>query len=129
MAATPTSECLEQIGRWSQPIIFDTVLAVYKDRSLSDATSLSVANLHAKVWRMILSGEFEKRWKCERELAEFLLISRLRRSTYDLANARVFAELTEIIKTRHRSTPRAGRAYFRTLDALRERVDPLRLAA
>ena len=129
MPAISTKDCMEQFGHWSGPALFDVLRLAYESRCAEPAAALKLARLHSQILHYAFAGQWDPRWRRERELGEALIASQLRRSAYDAANARALHELSQIVDAKFRASPRTLKAYRKALAALRERLDPLKLAA
>jgi hypothetical protein len=115
---------LSGLQEWSDPIIFDRLLEVYRQRIGLGAPAWSLARLHAMVWRAAIAGDvsaFEKaRWKLDDAMRE----QRLKREDIGDPDAEIVVELLDIVMARFQRSPSTAHAYHLALIALTGRLAP-----
>jgi hypothetical protein len=112
---SPVAEGLSGLLQWSEPVIFDRLLDAYTGR-LSDPTICrSLARLHARVWRALISGdlmEFETR---RADLVETLAHEGLDLDCLSEADEQTLIELVEIVVARFHRSQRLATGYHLAL--------------
>jgi hypothetical protein len=115
---------LAGLQAWSEPIIFDRLLDVYRRRVGVGAKAWGLARLHARTWKAAISGDFggfeAARSDLLAELGEQFLTSE---DAAD-ADAEILVELLEIVMARFQRSASTARAYHLALIALAGRLTP-----
>lgn len=129
MPSGDVAEGLAGLQAWSEPIIFDRLLDIYRSRIGAGSKAWSLARLHARAWKTAISGDFEgfeaARWALSGALGEHLL------SGDDIADAdaEILVELLDIVMARFQRSASTARTYHLALIALAGRLTPQPTAA
>ena len=120
---------LAGLQEWSEPIIFDRLLDIYRECLGVGVAAWSLARLHAGVWRAAIKGDIEKF-----EAARLSLLSALSEHPIggeDIAaiDAEILIELLDIVMARFQRSTSAARSYHLALIALAGRLTPPASAA
>ena len=105
------SEGIAGLLEWSEPIIFDRLRDAYLDRVSDCDKAMLFANLHAQVWRSLLSGD-----SAGFESSRGALVVRLAQAGLTLehlaaADNETMRELVAIVIARFRRAPSVAQGY------------------
>jgi hypothetical protein len=109
---------------WSEPVIFDRLVATYQAHLGLGPLPRKLARLHSRTWRALILGDMAKfdalRWD---------LVEALDETTLDLENladadAQILDELLDIVMARYQRSMRTAKAYHLALIALAGRLAP-----
>jgi hypothetical protein len=129
MESADLSEGFTGLKQWSEPVIYDRLVATYykliEDRELARG----LTRLHARVWRALITGDMEG----FKELRE-MLVGALEPCDLTLdhlaeADGEIMTELLDVVMARYNRSQRTARAYHLALMELAGRLPPVRLAA
>ncbi len=123
MPLTDSSEGFSGLQQWSEPLIFDRLLAAYRGLLTDDPVARDLSRLHARVWRALICGDtdFER---LREALVSALDQAGLRRRHLVEVDAEIVIELLEVVVSRCRRSPRAARTYHLALMELAARLRP-----
>jgi hypothetical protein len=129
MLLADLSEGLSGLRQWSEPVIFDRLIAAYhkliEDRELARA----LTRLHARVWRALLSGDMEEFEELRETLVGALDPCNLTLDHLAEVDGEIMIELLDVVMSRYNRSHRTARAYHLALMQLAGRLAPARLAA
>lgn len=117
------------IREWSEPVIADLLREAYRARVAEEVLAGKLARRHCRVWRAMIAGDMGKFEVRRRELVAALERLGLDIGSVADADARILAELSEIVAARFRRCARLARAYRLALIELAERLAPAERAA
>jgi hypothetical protein len=123
------SEGFSGLQQWSEPVIFDRLLAAYRTLLSDDAAARSLTRLHARVWRALIRGDM-----AGFAVVRDTLIDALRRRGLTLdhlaeVDNEIMIELLEVVLSRYQRSQRTAKAYHLALMELAGRLRPARAAA
>jgi hypothetical protein len=111
------------LAEWSAPIIFDCLRESYGFR-LEAGRAASLAQRHARQWRMLIAGDMARFDELRRDLGVALASFELDLGCALEADVCVLAELYEIAMARFSRSPRSAQAYRDVLTELAARLAP-----
>jgi hypothetical protein len=114
---------------WSEPVIFDCLREAYS-ASFNEATLVGwLTRQHCRAWRALIAGDMAMFEDLRAELVAALEELGLGFHCAADADARIMAELQEIVGARFQRCARLARGYRLALDELAERLAPAGQAA
>jgi hypothetical protein len=129
MLSADLSEGFSGLKQWSEPVIFDRLIAAYhkliEDRELARGLS----RLHARVWRALIAGDMEGFEEMREMLVSALEPCDLTLDHLAEVDGDIMTELLDVVMARYNRSHRTARAYHLALMALAGRLPPVRLAA
>jgi hypothetical protein len=129
MLLADLSEGLSGLKQWSEPVIFDRLIAAYykliEDRELARA----LTRLHARVWRALIAGDMEDFEELRETLVGALEPCDLTLDHLAGVDGEIMIELLDVVMARYNRSARTARAYHLALMELAGRLPPVRLAA
>jgi hypothetical protein len=124
MPSGDVAEGLAGLQAWSEPIIFDRLLDIYRRRVGPGAEAWSLARLHARAWRMAIAGDFDGFDGARSALGDARGEHLLSVDDVAVADAEILVELLDIVMARFQRSPAVARAYHLALIALAGRLTP-----
>ena len=124
MPSGDVAEGLAGLQAWSEPIIFDRLLDVYRLRVGLGAHAWSLARLHARTWRTAIAGDFDGFEAARSALGDALPEYRLSGDDVAVADAEILVELLDVVMARFQRSASTARAYHLALIALAGRLTP-----
>ena len=129
MPSPDPSEGFSGLQQWSEPVIFDRLLAAYRTLLSDDAVARSLTRLHARVWRALIGGDMA----CFAVVRDTLIdaLGRCGLTLDHLAEVdnEIMIELLEVVLSRYQRSQRTAKAYHLALMELAGRLRPARAAA
>jgi hypothetical protein len=129
MGSPDLSEGFSGLKQWSEPVIYDRLVATYykliEDRELARG----LTRLHARVWRALISGDMEEFEDLREALLGALDPCELTLDHLAEADGEIMIELLDVVMARYNRSQRTARAYHLALMELAGHVRPARLAA
>jgi hypothetical protein len=129
MLSVDLSEGFSGLKQWSEPVIYDQLVAAYykliSDRELARA----LTRLHARVWRALIGGDMADFEELRETLVGALEPCSLTLDHLAEVDGEIMIELLDVVMARYKSSHRAARAYHLALIELAGRLRPARLAA
>jgi hypothetical protein len=129
MLAADLPEGFSGLKQWSEPVIYDRLIAAYfkliSDRDLAR----SLTRLHARVWRALVSGDMEEFDDLRETLVGELEPCNLSLDHLAEVDGEIMIELLDVVMARYNRSHRTARAYHLALMELAGRLRPTRLAA
>jgi hypothetical protein len=129
MISADRSEGFSGLKQWSEPVIYDRLVATYyklvEDRELAR----SLTRLHARVWRALITGDMEGFQELRETLVGALEPCDLTLDHLAEADGEIMIELLDVVMARYNRSHRTARAYHLALMELAGRLPPVRLAA
>src|SRR5579859_2377955 len=113
-AATGLSGFLE----WSEPVIFDRLVDAYQVRLGRGSSPFSLARLHARTWRALISGEMQTYAALRRDLLGALAECHLGVADLVSADNDILVELLEVVMGRYQRSMSTAKSYHLALIAL-----------
>ncbi len=121
---SPVAEGLSGLLQWSEPVIFDRLLDAYRRRLKDPQICRSLARLHARVWRALISGDMIQFETLRSELVESLASEGLNLDCLADADERTLTELVEIVVARFHRSQRVATGYHLALIKLAGSLTP-----
>jgi hypothetical protein len=123
------SEGFSGLKQWSEPVIYDRLIAAYRKLISDRELARDLTRLHARVWRALIRGDM-----AEFEGMREALIGALQPCSLTLdhlaeVDGEIMIELLDVVMARYKSSHRTARAYHIALMELAGRLRPARLAA
>ena len=129
MPSPDPSEGFSGLQQWSEPVIFDRLLAAYRTL-LSDAgVARSLTRLHARVWRALIGGDMTGFAILRDTLVGALGNCSLTLDHLAEVDGEIMIELLEVVLSRYQRSQRTAKAYHLALMELAGRLRPARAAA
>jgi hypothetical protein len=129
MESADLSEGFSGLKQWSEPVIYDRLVATYykliEDRELARG----LTRLHARVWRTLITGDMEGFKELRETLVGALEPCDLTLDHLAEADGEIMIELLDVVMARYNRSHRTARAYHLALMELAGRLPPVRLAA
>ena len=129
MLLADLSEGLSGLKQWSEPVIFDRLIAAYykliEDRELARG----LTRLHARVWRALIAADMEGFEELLETLVGALEPCDLTLDHLAGVDGEIMIELLDVVMARYNRSHRTARAYHLALMELAGRLPPVRLAA
>jgi hypothetical protein len=118
----PIAEGCRGLMEWSDPVIYDRLQAIYSHRLRDPGEARNLASLHAKIWRALISGEYETFAQLREGLVGALHNVSLNLDDFAAADAEILVELLEIIVARFQRSQRTAVGYHLALIELSRHV-------
>jgi hypothetical protein len=129
MGSADLSEGFSGLKQWSEPVIYDRLVATYcklvEDRELARG----LTRLHARVWRALIAGDMEDFEDLRETLVGALDPCDLTLDHLAEADGEIMIELLDVVMARYNRSQRTARAYHLALMELAGHVGSARLAA
>ena len=121
---SPVAEGLSGLLQWSEPVIFDRLLDAYRRRLSDLRICRSLARLHARVWRALISGDMSEFEILRADLVEALAEEGLDLDCLAEADEQTLTELVEIVVARFHRSQRLATGYHLALIKLASSLTP-----
>jgi hypothetical protein len=115
---------LAGLQEWSEPIIFDRLLDIYRGCLGVGVSAWSLARLHAGVWRAAIKGDTSKFEAARAALTSALSDHPVGGDDIAAIDAEILTELLDIVMARFQRSSGAARAHHLALIALAGRLTP-----
>ncbi|MGO9768304.1 MAG: hypothetical protein ACLPSW_01905 [Roseiarcus sp.] len=129
MQSFGAADALAGMLEWSEPVIFDRLYEAYAARVADEALVWTLARRHRRVWRALISGDMGKFAAQRREFVVALERFGLDVDAVADGDARILAELNDIVAARFRRCGRLASGYRLALIELAGRLAPAVRAA
>ena len=129
LAAADLPEGFSGLKQWSEPLIYDRLIAAYFKLISDRESARSLTRLHARVWRSLISGDMEGFEELRDILVGELEPCNLTLDHLAEVDGDIMAELLDVVMARYNRSQRTARAYHLALMQLAGRLPPVRLAA
>ena len=129
MPSPDPSEGFSGLQQWSEPVIFDRLLAAYRTLLSDDAVARSLTRLHARVWRALIGGDMAGFAVVRDTLIDALGRCGLTLDHLAEVDNEIMIELLEVVLSRYQRSQRTAKAYHLALMELAGRLRPARAAA
>ena len=129
MPSPDPSEGFSGLQQWSEPVIFDRLLAAYRTLLSGDADARSLTRLHARVWRTLIRGDMTGFAVVRDTLIGALGHCGLTLDHLGEVDNEIMIELLEVVLSRYQRSQRTAKAYHLALMELAGRLGPARAAA
>jgi hypothetical protein len=118
----PIAEGCRGLMEWSDPVIYDRLQIIYQSKLGDLGEARNLALLHAKIWRALISGEYESFAELRQELVRALQSAFLTLEDFAAADADILVELLEIVVARFQRSQRTAVGYHLALIELSRHV-------
>ena len=129
MRLADLSEGFSGLKQWSEPVIYDRLIAAYWKLISDRELARNLTRLHARVWRALIAGDMEGFEELRETLVDALEPCGLTLDHLAEVDAEIMIELLDVVMARYKSSHRTARAYHLALMELAGRLPPVRLAA
>jgi hypothetical protein len=129
MGSADLSEGFSGLKQWSEPVIYDRLVATYYKLVENRELARGLTRLHASVWRALIAGDMEEFEDLRETLVGALDPCDLTLDHLAEADGEIMIELLDVVMARYNRSQRTARAYHLALMELAGRVRPARLAA
>jgi hypothetical protein len=129
MPSADPSEGFSGLKQWSEPVIYDRLIAAYFKLISDRELARSLTRLHARVWRALIGGDMEGFEELRESLVGVLEPCSLTLDHLAEVDGEIMIELLDVVMARYKSSHRTARAYHLALIELAGRLRPARLAA
>ena len=129
MGSADLSEGLSGLKQWSEPVIFDRLIAAYHKLIEDRELARGLTRLHARVWRALIAGDMDDFEDLRETLVATLEPCDLTLDHLAEVDGEIMIELLDVVMARYNRSHRTARAYHLALMELAGRVRPARLAA
>ena|SRR5579872_5612278 len=129
MRLADLSEGFSGLKQWSEPVIYDRLIAAYWKLISDRELARNLTRLHARVWRALIAGDMEGFAELRESLVGALEPCDLTLDHLAEVDAEIMIELLDVVMARYKSSHRTARAYHLALMELAGRLRPARLAA
>ncbi len=123
------SEGFSGLKQWSEPVIYDRLIAAYRKLTIDQELARSLTRLHARVWRALIRGDMAEFEAMRETLVRALAPCELTLDHLAEVDGEIMIELLDVVMARYKSSHRTARAYHLALMELAGRLRPMRLAA
>ena len=117
------------LKQWSEPVIYDRLIAGYRKLINDHELARSLTRLHARVWRALIRGDMLEFEETRESLVGALEPCGLTLDHLAEVDGDIMIELLDVVMARYKSSHRTARAYHLALMELAGRLRPARLAA
>ena len=118
------SEGLSGLKQWSEPVIYDRLIAAYRKLISDHELSRDLTRLHARVWRALIRGDMVEFEETRESLVEALEPCELTLDHLAEVDGEIMIELLEVVLTRYQRSRRTAKAYHLALMELAGRLRP-----
>jgi hypothetical protein len=129
MGSADLSEGFSGLKQWSEPVIYDRLVATYYKLVEDRDVARGLTRLHARVWRALIAGDMEDFADLRETLVGALDPCDLTLDHLAEADGEIMIELLDVVMARYARSQRTARAYHLALMELAGHVRPARLAA
>jgi hypothetical protein len=129
MLAADLPEGFSGLKQWSEPVIYDRLIAAYSKLISDRELARSLTRLHARVWRALISGDMDGFEELRDTLVGELEPCDLTLDHLAGVDGEIMIELLDVVMARYNRSHRTARAYHLALMELAGRLRPTRLAA
>jgi hypothetical protein len=129
MRLADLSEGFSGLKQWSEPVIYDRLIAAYYKLISDRELARGLTRLHARVWRALIGGDMARFEELRETLVDALRPCSLTLDHLAEVDGEIMIELLDVVMARYKSSHRTARAYHLALMELAGRVRPARLAA
>jgi hypothetical protein len=129
MLSADLSEGFSGLKQWSEPVIYDRLIAAYFKLISDRELARSLTRLHARVWRALISGDMEGFEELREALVSELESCNLTLDHLAEVDGEIMIELLDVVMARYNRSHRTARAYHLALMELATRLLPTRMAA
>jgi hypothetical protein len=123
------SEGFAGLKQWSDPVIYDQLIAAYRKLISDRELARNLTRLHARVWRALIRGDMEELEDMRETLVGALHPCNLTLDHLAEVDSEIMIELLDVVMARYSRSHRAARAYHLALMELAGRLRSMRLAA
>mgnify|MGYP000249848418 CR=1 FL=1 len=116
MRLDDTNDMRRDILDWSDPVVGDCLFEAY-DACFggNDDLSRPMSRQHARVWRLIISGDKKRAAEARRDLLRLARTCRMGGEALDAIDRLVLDELVDVMAARFRGSSSDTRSYGRVL--------------
>jgi hypothetical protein len=118
------SEGFSGLQQWSEPVIFDRLLAAYRSLISDNAVAHSLTRLHARVWRALIRGDMAGFEELRETLIAALSDCYLTLDHLAEVDGEIMVELLEVVLSRYQRSQRTAKAYHLALMEVAGRLRP-----
>jgi hypothetical protein len=129
MLSADLSEGFSGLKQWSEPVIYDQLVAAYYKLIADRELARALTRLHARVWRALIAGDMADFEELRETLVGALEPCSLTLDHLAEVDGEIMIELLDVVMSRYKSSHRTARAYHLALMELAGRLRPTRLAA
>jgi hypothetical protein len=129
MLSADRSEGFSGLMQWSEPVIYDRLIAAYWKLIPDRELARDLTRLHARVWRTLIAADMEGFEELRETLVGTLEPCGLTLDHLAEVDGEIMIELLDVVMARYKSSHRTARAYHLALIELAGRLRPTRLAA
>ena len=129
MPMTNSSEGFSGLQQWSEPLIFDRLVATYCRLLGDDALARGMTRLHARVWRALIGGDLQGFEALREALVQALDHASLILDHLAEVDGEIMIELLEVVVSRYNRSHRTAMTYHLALMELAGHLRPMRAAA
>jgi hypothetical protein len=129
MLSAGLSEGFSGLKQWSEPVIYDRLIAAYFKLISERELARGLTRLHAKVWRALIGGDMDDFEDLRETLVSALEPCGLTLDHLAEVDGEIMIELLDVVMARYNRSHRTARAYHLALMDLAGRLRPARLAA
>ena len=129
MRLADLSEGFSGLKQWSEPVIYDRLVAAYYQLISDRELARSLTRLHARVWRALIGGDMAGFEELRETLVRALEPCSLTLDHLAEVDGEIMIELLDVVMARYKGSHRTARAYHLALMELAGRLSPVRLAA
>ncbi len=129
MRLADLSEGFSGLKQWSEPVIYDRLIAAYWKLISDRELARDLTRLHARVWRALIGGDMEGFEELRETLVGALEPCGLTLDHLAEVDGEIMTELLDVVMARYNRSHRTARAYHLALMELAGRLPPVRLAA
>jgi hypothetical protein len=129
MPSADLSEGFAGLKQWSEPVIYDRLVAAYYQLISDRELARTLTRLHARVWRALIGGDLAGFEELREALIGALEPCELTLDHLAEVDGEIMIELLDVVLARYKSSHRTAKAYHLALMELAGRLRPARLAA
>ena len=100
---------------WSDPVIVDRLVVIYGQHVSRASEARALAMSHAKVWRALISGDYDSFAARRHDLVAALSAYDLTLNDFASADSEILVELLEIVVARFQRSQRTAMGYHLAL--------------
>jgi len=129
MSSADLSAGFSGLRQWSEPVIYDRLVAAYYRHVSDRELARDLTRLHARVWRALIGADAARFDELRETLVAALEPCDLTLDHLAEVDNEIMIELLDVVMARYKGSQRTARAYHLALIALAGRLQPARLAA
>jgi len=129
MPLADLSEGFSGLRQWSEPVIYDRLIAAYWKLIGDRQLARELTRLHARVWRALIAADMEGFEELRDTLVGALELCGLTLDHLAEVDGEIMTELLDVVMSRYNRSHRTARAYHLALMELAGRLPPVHLAA